>query len=64
MPVWRLLHTNEAFITNRRGLILEDLVSFMVALHVVFAMTAAAPASFLAQFFAARASRKISPASD
>jgi hypothetical protein len=54
MPVWRLLHGDEAFRTNRRGLLLEDLISFMASLHVVIAMSVSASASFVAQFFAAR----------
>jgi hypothetical protein len=65
MPVWRLLHSDEAFITNRRGVILGDLISFMVALHVVIAMAVAAPAAFVAQYRAAEPPpMSIRPAAD
>jgi len=57
MPVWYFLHGDVAFRSNPQRLSDDDLLSFLVSLHVVIAMLVSAAAAFVAQFFAARRER-------
>lgn len=48
LPLYKLLHGESAFYTNRQGLHAHDLVSFYVWLHVVAAVVLSAIIAFVA----------------
>jgi hypothetical protein len=52
VPVWRMIHGESVFTSNRQGVLNEDFVSFLIWVHVVLAMLLSGIAALLAQLIA------------
>jgi hypothetical protein len=62
LPLWKLIHGEDAFISNRGGILNEDFLSFLVCTHFVLAVAISSTAAFIAQVAASlRSNRHLAP---